>query len=144
MKVTGSVKTTGWSAGTVVQYDPSNENYVLVSTAASTGSAVTQPAGVLIDDETELSAIPDVTGGYVSIVQGPSKIFISHAQEVAAGSAVRLYQVGVESANNGAPLYWDATGSWTSTAQSNEAVYGVMVQKPAAANNYELGIRLVR
>ncbi len=95
-----------------------------------------------IDDDTELSAPP--TGSLLTGIYGAgTKFIVDHSPEVAAGSAVRAYDTvsgNPESASYNANLYINSDGKWTTTATGS--VKGKLFQKPAADNNYDLGVIL--
>lgn len=128
--VSAAVIATGWLPGQCA---------VLNSTGTSLQIAsVDNVLGVMGDDDDELSAPP--TGSLCTVYYGSgTKILISHAEEVAAGSAARAYASGVESMSLAAPnLYLTTDGKWTNTATGS--VKGVAFQIPDAGNSYTLGV----
>ena len=130
--VSASTITTAWLPGQLFCIDPNDENYAFLTTTASGA------LGVVLDDDDELSAPP--SGSKVTILYGTGKIYINHAEEVAASSATRAYETNVESAKPNWDLYVSTNGKWTTVASG--ARVGTVCQVPDAANSYELGVLL--
>lgn len=134
-------------------------------TEAVLASGGSDAFGFSIDSSTELSTAP--SGSLVTLMHGGGKYFINHADD----SATKAYDTSVENASIGDRLFVGASGKLTSnvvgeitgeasgsvTVTSNpDAAVGVIslsiiynpavaqvLQVPAAANDYELGIKLL-
>jgi len=101
-----------------------------------------------VDTTTELSAPP--TGSVLTGIYGVgTKVYVSHTVEKAASSATRCYDYSVEAAGTvGDDLYVNASGKLTLTgsvvtfmgAKQTGSVIAKLIQVPAAANDYTVGV----
>jgi hypothetical protein len=93
------------------------------------------------DDDDEVASPP--SGSLVTGLYGAgTTIVIDHSEEVAASSADRAYAAAVESGAVNDLLYFDSSGKFTTAAPASGSAMGIMFQKPAAANDYGLGVIL--
>ena len=132
--VSAAVIATGWMPGQLG---------ALNTTAVSVKLAVTdETLFLLTDDDLEVSSPP--TGSVVTCLYGAgTRVVIDHSAEVAASSALRAYDLISGNPESGAinqNLYVDASGQFTTA--STGSVKAKMIQIPAAANNYGLGVIL--
>jgi len=94
---------------------------------------------VAIDDDDELSTPP--TGSMGSFIFGSGTEFVvDHAEEVAAGSAARVYASGVLSAVASTDLYVNGDSKWDTVATGS--IKGKLSEIPSADNNYRMGVIL--
>jgi hypothetical protein len=133
-KVAAATVTTGWLPGQAFSLD-SNGIYADIAVTDDT-------MFIGVDDDDELSAPP--TGSLLTGIYGSgTKFDIDHSEEVAASSATRVYDTvsgNPESGTINDDLYINSVGKWTTT--STGSVKGKMWKKPAADNNYTLGVIL--
>lgn len=123
--------TTGWLPGQAFTLNAAGD-YIQLAEAD-------EAMFVAIDDDDELSTPP--TGSLATVIFGSgTEFFVDHSEEVAAASAVRVYETEVASASAGANLYIGAAGKWQTTATGS--VKGKLTEIPAAANNYRVGVIL--
>jgi len=122
---------TGWMPGQAFKLNSTGDKAVL--------GGVDAVLFVGIDDDDELATPP--SGSLVTGVYGAgTKLTIDHSEEVALGISDRAYDSSVESAAMNADLYFDSEGKFT--ADESGTVKAKMFQKPAANNNYGLGVIL--
>ena len=127
-KVNSTVIGTGWKAGQFFQLNSLSEAVLAVTDGA---------IFMGVDSTTELSAPP--TGSQLTGIYGAgTKVFIDHSDEVAAGDTARAYNTTCESGSVSSALYIDASGKLTTTSTGSQK--GVMIQVPAAGNNYTIGV----
>lgn len=138
-KVTAATITTAWVPGNFFTLNASGE-----ASLASGDNALFMG----IDPTTNLSAPP--TGSVLSGIYGAgTKVYINHSAEVAASSATRAYALDVEAASVGQSLWVNSLGRLTVTGSVRSgvpnnpgtgSVIAKVIQVPAAANDYTLGL----
>jgi len=120
---------TGWMPGMAFKLNTTGDKAVL--------GTVDAVVFIGIDDDDELASPP--SGSLVTGIYGAgTKFVIDHSEEVEAGSSDRAYDSSVESAAINALLYIDSASKFTATESGTAK--GIMIQKPAATNNYGLGV----
>jgi hypothetical protein len=134
--VSAATITTSWKPGMIFKLDTTGN---LAALATNSQEAMF----VAIDDPTALSAPP--TGSLVTgIYGGGTRFIIDHTPEVAAADATRAYESDVAPAAVNADLFCSANGKWTTNPPpTTGSVLGKLMKVPAAANNYNLEIKLV-
>lgn len=121
---------TAWKAGQFFQLNSLGNAVVAVTDGAMFMG---------VDLPTEVSSPP--TGSVLTGIYGiGSKVFISHATEVAAGDSTRAYNTTCESGSNSALLYVDSSGKLTTSVTGSAKA--IMIQVPSAANSYTIGVIL--
>lgn len=129
--------TTTWLPGQFCNLTSTGE-WVQISNAG--GSFI----GVFVDDDDECSAPP--TGSIVTVAYGSgTRLQISHAEEVAASSAARVYMSDVPGTALNSVLYCSKTGKWTAAGDGSGvtgSVAGILVGVPTVNNSYTLEVIL--
>ena len=139
--VSDALIASGWKAGQFAMLDESNAGYIGISDG-------TDVIGMLVDDPSELATAP--SGSRVTVAKAQGSYLVSHADEVAAGSAVRCYSTGSGNPESGtlndllyvsAAAGPDLAGKLTTDSGSSPVV-AVLTQVPSADNDYTIGFDL--